>query len=61
MGTSCSKADAIRASDALSRHERSNAERRDGWIRDAPVNLLKNARKSYNEARKVAPILLPKA
>jgi hypothetical protein len=56
------KAQAIGSVDALRRHEKSNSERRDGWIRDAPVNLIKSTRKSYNEARKIAPFgILPKA
>jgi hypothetical protein len=35
--------------DYLSRHDRSNQKRRDGWARDFPVNVAKASRKSYKE------------
>jgi hypothetical protein len=48
--------------EAQRRHEKSNSERRDGWLRDAPENIIKSSRKAYNESRKIAPFrILPKA
>lgn len=32
--------------DYLRRHERSNAERRNGWIRDLPENLIRSMRRT---------------
>lgn len=51
----------ILADEALRRHDKSNSQRANGWIYDAPVNALKSRRKAYNEGRKAMPLgLLPK-
>ncbi|MEI6666773.1 MAG: hypothetical protein WCP29_01355 [Acidobacteriota bacterium] len=38
------------ASDYLSRHERSNAKKKDGWIRDIVPNLAKAAKHGAKES-----------
>lgn len=56
------KADMIYSQEILRRHDASNRLRRDGWLLDAPENIVKSGRKAYNEARKAVPFrLLPKA
>jgi Family of unknown function (DUF6312) len=56
------KAKAILDQDAYQRYLNSGRRRRDGWLRDAPGNMIKSYRKAYNEARKAVPFgLLPKA
>jgi Family of unknown function (DUF6312) len=56
------KAEIIFAQDLLRRHEASNRKRRDGWLLEAPVNIIESGRKAYNEARKAVPFrLLSKA
>ncbi|NUQ76332.1 MAG: hypothetical protein HUU21_22570 [Polyangiaceae bacterium] len=37
----------------LSRHERSNKKRRNGWLRDAPLNVLRAQRKAIKKLIKV--------
>ena len=39
------RADRTFATEALKRHHRSNRKRRNGFIRDAPLNILQAARK----------------
>ncbi len=39
------RADQTFATEALKRHDRSNRKRRNGFIRDAPLNILQAARK----------------
>jgi hypothetical protein len=47
--------------EALRRHNRSTRRRRDGWLVEAPINIVESGRKAYNEARKAVPFrLLPK-
>jgi hypothetical protein len=47
--------------EALRRHDRSTQRRRDGWLIDAPTNIVESGRVAYNEARKAVPFrLLPK-
>ena len=47
---------------ALRRTDKANRRRRDGWIFDAPVILLKSGRDIYNQARKADPFgIMPKA
>jgi hypothetical protein len=47
--------------EGLERQGKSNSRRRDGWIVDAPRNLVEASRKGFNEIRKVVPFnLLPK-
>ena len=47
--------------EAASRHESSTRRRRDGWLIDAPTNIVESGRKAYNEVRKGVPFrLLPK-
>jgi hypothetical protein len=53
------KADLVGAQEAYQRHLNSSRKRRNGWLRDAEKNYDKASRKAYNEARKVAPFLLP--
>jgi hypothetical protein len=56
------KAQVIFGEEVLRRHSRSNRRRRDGWLMDAPRNIIESGRKAYNEARKGVPFrLLPKA
>ncbi len=46
---------------ALRRQRKANRRRRDGWIFDAPVIVLKSGRDAYNKARKAIPFgILPK-
>ena len=56
------RAQIVFGQEALRRHNRSNRRRRDGWLIDAPANLLESGRTAFNnEARKAAPFrLLPK-
>jgi hypothetical protein len=42
------------------RHAKSNRRRRDGWILDAPKNVIKATTRAYRVYRKVAPLVLPK-
>jgi len=39
------KAQRSAADSYLSRHEKSNTKRRDGWIRDLPLNLVRSGEK----------------
>jgi hypothetical protein len=55
------KADLVGAQEAYQRHLTSSRTRRNGWLRDAEKNYDKASRKAYNEARKIAPFLLPPA
>jgi uncharacterized protein DUF6312 len=56
------KADIIFRQELLRRHEESNRRRRDGWILEAPANIIEAGREAYNEARKAVPFrILPKA
>jgi uncharacterized protein DUF6312 len=56
------KAQVIFAQELLRRHEESNHRRRDGWILEAPGNVVEAGRRAYNEARKAVPFrVLPKA
>jgi hypothetical protein len=56
------KADVIFRQELLRRHEESNRRRRDGWILEAPANIIEAGREAYNEARKAVPFrILPKA
>ncbi|HKS63707.1 MAG TPA: hypothetical protein VJT13_18545 [Xanthobacteraceae bacterium] len=46
----------------LRRTNKANRRRRDGWIFDAPVIVLKSGRDTYNQARKAVPFgIMPKA
>jgi hypothetical protein len=48
--------------EAVRLHNKSTRKRRDGWLWDAPINVIKSQRKAYNQARKAAPFgVLPKA
>lgn len=56
------KAEIIFGQEFLRRHDESNRRRRDGWLLEAPANVVESGRKAYNEARKAVPFrLLPKA
>jgi len=56
------RANVIFGQEALRRHYESNRRRRDGWLLEAPGNIVESGRKAYNEARKAVPFrLLPKA
>lgn len=56
------KAEIIFGQEILRRHDASNRKRRDGWLLEAPKNVLESGRKAYNEGRKAVPFrLLPKA
>jgi hypothetical protein len=56
------KAQLIFAQDLLRRHAESNRRRRDGWVLEAPANVIEAGRHAYNEARKAVPFrILPKA
>ena len=41
----------------LARHQKSNAKRRDGWLSDLPINVVKSARKGQ-KALKVQRLFL---
>jgi hypothetical protein len=55
------KADLIGAQEAYQRHLDSSRKRKNGWLRDETKNHERALRKAYNEARKVAPFILPRA
>jgi hypothetical protein len=56
------KANTAFSDGALRRTNKANRRRRDGWVFDAPVIVLKSGRDSYNQARKAIPFgILPKA
>lgn len=56
------KADVIFGQEILRRHDASKRRRRNGWLLEAPTNVIESGRKAYNEARKAVPFrLLPKA
>ena len=55
------KADLVGAQEAYQRHLNSSRKRKNGWLRDAEKDYDKASRKAYNEARKIAPFLLPPA
>lgn len=62
IGRQLAKAQTVYGEEMLRRHDRSNRRRRDGWLLDAPRNVIESGRKAYNEARKGVPFrLLPKA
>jgi hypothetical protein len=42
----------------LSRHDRSNEKRKDGWIRDFPINTVRAMRRG-NRALKISRLVLP--
>jgi hypothetical protein len=55
------KAGSVGTQDVYQRHVKSS-KRRDGWLIDAPSNVMRASRKAYNEARKGVPFkILPKA
>lgn len=56
------RAQVVFGQEVLRRHNRSNRRRRDGWLLEAPANLIESGRKAFNEeVRKGVPfILLPK-
>jgi hypothetical protein len=41
------------AGNLLSRHRRSRRKRRDGWLRDAPNNVMKAHRRGWKKLRKI--------
>jgi hypothetical protein len=55
------KADLLGAQEAYQRHLDSSRKRKNGWLRDTEKNYERASRKAYNEARKVAPFVLPRA
>ena len=56
------KANTAFSEGALRRTDKANRRRRDGWVFDAPVIVLKSGRDSYNQARKAVPFgIMPKA
>jgi hypothetical protein len=56
------RAEVLFGQELLRRGEESNRRRRDGWLLEAPANMIESGRKAYNEARKAVPFrLLPKA
>lgn len=56
------RAEVVFGNELLRRGEESNRRRRDGWLLEAPANMIESGRKAYNEARKAVPFrLLPKA
>src|SRR5262245_26119443 len=56
------KAEIVASQQALRLHDQSSRRRRNGWVFDAPINIIKARRKAYNEARKTGLFkLLPKA
>lgn len=56
------KANTAFSEGALRRTNKANRRRRDGWVFDAPVIVLKSGRDSYNQARKAVPFgIMPKA
>jgi hypothetical protein len=56
------KADLVGAQEAYQRFLDSGRRRKNGWLLDAPRNVVKSSRKAYNEGRKGVLVgLLPKA
>ena len=56
------KANTAFSEGALRRTDKANRRRRDGWVFDAPMIVLKSGRDSYNKARKAVPFgIMPKA
>jgi Family of unknown function (DUF6312) len=56
------QAQVIFGQELIRRGKESNRRRRDGWVLEAPANIVESGRKAYNEARKAAPLrILPKA
>ena len=56
------KANTAFSEGALRRTNRANRRRRDGWIFEVPMIVLKSGRDSYNQARKAVPFgIMPKA
>jgi len=45
------KAEAAFANSYLDRHEQSNQDERDGWIKDLPVNVLRAQRKGMKQLK----------
>jgi hypothetical protein len=56
------RAQVVFGQEVLRRHNRSNRRRRDGWLLEAPANLIESGRKAFNEEiRKGVPFrLLPR-
>jgi len=55
-------AQVIFGQELLRRGHEANARRRDGWLLEAPANVVESGRKAYNEVRKGVPFrILPKA
>jgi hypothetical protein len=56
------RAQVVFGQEVLRRHTLSNRRRRDGWLLEAPSNLIESGRKAFNEEiRKGVPFrLLPK-
>ncbi len=56
------RAQVVFGQEILRRHNQSNRHRRDGWLLEAPANIIESGRKAYNEeVRKGVPFrLLPK-
>ena len=46
------KAQKLFAEDYLRRHDKSNAERRDGWVRDGLYNNMRAGRKAMKELKR---------
>lgn len=56
------RAQVIFGQELLRRNDRANRRRRDGWLVEAPANVIESGRKAYNEVRKGIPFrILPKA
>ena len=47
------EAERVYAEDYLRRHERSNEEKRDGWVRDAMYNNMRAGRKAMKRMRRL--------
>jgi Family of unknown function (DUF6312) len=56
------RAHVIFGQELLRRGHEANQRRRDGWLLEAPANVMESGRKAYNEVRKGVPFrILPKA
>ena len=54
------RAQVVFGQEVLRRHNRSNRHRRDGWLLEAPANLIESGRKAFNdEVRKGMPFRTP--
>ena len=57
-----SKANVGLGQEMVSRTDKANRRKRDGWLFDGPIIVAKSGRAAYNQARKAVPFgLLPKA